>query len=55
MPTFVLKARNCINQLGFLHNNDISNIAFYSHKISNPIEKGIIFSGPNNTKYLVPS
>ena len=35
--------------------NDISNTAFYSYKIYNPVVNEIIFSPPNNTKYLVPS
>ena len=33
--------------------NDIRNTSFFTDKVSNPIANNI-FSGPNNTKYLVP-
>ena len=35
--------------------NNTCNTTFYSYKISNPVVNGIIFSAPNNNKYLVPS
>ena len=34
--------------------NNIRNTSFFTDKVSNPIANNIIFSGPNNTKYLVP-
>ena len=34
--------------------NNIRNTSLFTDKVSNPIANNIIFSGPNNTKYLVP-
>ena len=34
---------------------NICDTVFFDYKISSPIVKGIMVSGPNNTKYLVSS
>ena len=52
-----LEVKNHIYQFWFLHNYEKKHEIpfFFIYKLSNPIVNGIIFSGPNNIRYLVPS
>ena len=52
-----LEVNNHINKFDpcIVMRKNICNTKFLTYKIFNPFVNGNIFSGPNNTKHLVPS